>query len=368
MTPLLRSLLLLAGSGGIPSKLWESFKREGLPPEALYQEGEPLWRRLGYPGNIQDSLRRLSDGRWPEMEGERAARMGAVLVTCGDGDFPQGLRNHPDAPLLLYIRGKWPLPGTPVAVVGTRRCTTYGARTSAGIARALSEASCAVISGGAYGIDRAAHEGCLSAGGATAAVLGTGVDVPYPRGHCHLFRRIVESGGALVSEYPMGTTPLPWRFPRRNRIIAWWSERLVVVEAPLKSGAMITARHALEAGREVWAVPGRINEDGCAGSNRLIYDGAVPFVAMGDFVSLSLGRQISLFEDLKRTGRQNSCVFPEKEQIILALLKKSGERTVDNLAVEGTMSPAEVFSCLAALASAGKVFQAGPGRWSAVPE
>ncbi len=219
----------------------------------------------------------------------------------------------------------------------------------------------------ALGIDAAAHEGCLSAEGKTLAVLGTGVNVAYPRNHEGLFERIASSGGALLSEYPLDTPPRPWRFPERNRIVAALAERTVIVEAPLKSGAMITARLALEMGREVWAVPGRINETGCEGSNRLLYDGAQALVSIPDFIALAFESQLSLFPLFERGEGENSSSLDEKESRILAVLKKYGEKTVDNLAVEGKMSPADVFSCLATLSAGGLIFPSGPGRWSAAP-
>ena len=191
------------------------------------------------------------------------------------------------------------------------------------------------------------------------AVLGTGVDVVYPRGHEGLFGRIVRERGALIAEYPLGAPPRQWRFPERNRIIAGIADRLVVVEAPLKSGAMSTARHALEAGREVWAVPGRISEEGCAGSNRLLFDGAQPLVSVAEFASVAFGRQLGLFPPGEE--REQTSALTAKEQRILAVLKKYGERTVDNLAVECTMSPADIFSCLALLAAAGHVFPSDLG-------
>ncbi len=368
MTPLLRALLLLAGSGGPAARLWNAFEREGLPPEAFWTEGEPLWSRLGCSDTVRRALRNLVSSSWPEEEEERAKQGGVRLLTFRDREWPDGLAEQSDCPRLLYVRGNWPLVGPPVAVVGTRRCSSYGRSTAFEIGRAVGESGGVVLSGGAAGIDKAAHEGCLSVAGASAAVLGTGVDVAYPREHEPLFDRLVRNGGALLSEYPLGAQPKQWRFPERNRIIAALAGRLVVVEAPVRSGAMITARCALEAGREVWAVPGRINEAGCEGSNRLIYDGAVPLISIPDFVSLALGRQLTLFEEPIPRGEQNSVAFTEKEQRILCLLEKSGERTVDNLAVEGTMSPADVFSSLAALMAAGRVFVAGPGRWSAVPK
>jgi len=365
MTGLLRVLLLLAASGGFPPALWESFRKEDLPPEAFLEEGPGLWERLGYSEQVRNTLARLAGTEWPEREEERARRAGVRLIPFDSGDYPRSLAGTPSAPLLLYVRGKWPLAGPSVAVVGTRKCSSYGWRTAVEIGRAVAGAGGVVISGGAAGIDGAAHEGCLDGGGATMAVLGTGVDVVYPRGHEGLFGRIVRERGALIAEYPLGAPPRQWRFPERNRIIAGIADRLVVVEAPLKSGAMSTARHALEAGREVWAVPGRISEEGCAGSNRLLFDGAQPLVSVAEFASVAFGRQLGLFPPGEE--REQTSALTAKEQRILAVLKKYGERTVDNLAVECTMSPADIFSCLALLAAAGHVFPSGPGRWSAVP-
>lgn len=366
MSPLLRALLLVAGVGAGATRLWSAFEQEGGPPEAFLEGGPALWGRLGASPVVIEGLQSLGSSSWPDEEEERASKLGVKLLTCMDPEWPEDLGGQPDSPRLLYIAGRWPLPDPFVSVVGTRRSSQYGSRAAYEIGRAVAGAGGVVVSGGAAGIDGAAHEGCLSAGGASVAVLGTGVDVAYPRSHAKLFERLAR-GGALVSEYPLGSSPRQWRFPERNRIIASLGRPLVVVEAPARSGAMITARRALELGREVWAVPGRINEEGCQGSNRLIYDGALPLVSVSDFVSLAFNRQLSLFGETARSV-DNSIAFSEKEQRILSLLEKSGDRTVDNLAVEGKMSPADVFSSLAALTAAGRVYAAGPGRWSAVPK
>ncbi|HRX26743.1 MAG TPA: DNA-processing protein DprA, partial [Aminivibrio sp.] len=230
MTGLMRVLLLLAASGGFPPALWDSFSKEDLPPEAFLDEGPGLWERLGYSETVRNNLARLAATGWPEREEERAARAGVRIVPFDSRDYPRSLAGTPSAPLLLYVRGKWPVAGPTVAVVGTRKCSSYGWRTAAEIGRAVAGAGGVVISGGAAGIDGAAHEGCLDGGGATTAVLGTGVDVVYPRGHEGLFGRIVREGGALVAEYPLGAPPRQWRFPERNRIIAGMADRLVVVE------------------------------------------------------------------------------------------------------------------------------------------
>ena len=365
MTPLLRVLLMLTGSGGSPRKVWTAMMKEDITPEMFLEGGPSLWEKLGCPPAALKKLSHLSDGQWPEKEMAAAARNGVKILPFPHGEFPERLAEAPDGPLLLYVRGEWPLEGPSVAVVGTRKCSPYGKQVSARIGRAAAEAGGVVISGGAAGIDGAAHEGSLDAGGRTVAVLGTGVDVFYPGSHENLFRRILDQGGALLSEYPFGTTPRRWHFPERNRIIAQMADRLVVVEAPHRSGAMNTARHALEAGREVWAVPGRITEEACSGSNRLIFDGAHPLVSVDEFAALAFDRQLVLFPEEER--ERKSPFLTGKEQKILSVLKKYGERTVDNIAVECTMSPAEVLSCLAVMAAAGIVFPSGPGRWSASP-
>jgi DNA processing protein len=366
MTPLLRVLLLLSASGGSPRGLWDAAARQNVDPGRFLEGGVPLWESLGYSPSVIKRLAGLSSGQWPEEEEAAAKRNGVRLLPFSHGDFPKQLAGLPGGPVLLYVRGEWPLDGPSVAVVGTRRCSAYGKQVAAGVGRAAAGAGAVLISGGAAGIDGAAHEGCLDGGGVTAAVLGTGVDIFYPGGHEDLFRRILDCGGALVSEYPFGTPPRKWNFPERNRIIAGMADRLVVVEAPHRSGAMSTARHALEAGKEVWAVPGRITEECCGGSNRLIFDGAHPLVSISEFAALAFNRQLSLFPEEEK--RKKTPFYTEKEQKILSVLKKHGERTVDNMAVECTMSPADVLSSLAVLAAAGRVFPSGPGRWSATPE
>jgi DNA processing protein len=180
------------------------------------------------------------------------------------------------------VRGK--LPDAPaVALVGSRAASPTGIETSRALGRALGERGVCVVSGLALGVDAAAHEGALETGGPTVGVLGCGIDIVYPRANRGLFRR-VEEGGALVSEYYLGEPPLAWRFPARNRIIAGLCDTVVVVEAPQKSGALITARHAADCGRDVWAVPGPLAAPECRGSNRLLADGAGVLWDIREFV------------------------------------------------------------------------------------
>ncbi|WP_047865826.1 DNA-processing protein DprA [Rubrobacter aplysinae] len=196
---------------------------------------------------------------------------GIWAVTLGDGEYPERLREIPDPPPALYVDGALP-EGPVVSLVGSRRASATGIDNARRIGRALGERGVCVGSGLALGIDAAAHEGALAAGGPAVGVLGCGIDVVYPRKHRPLFEQM-RLKGALVSEYYLGEAPLQWRFPARNRVISGLSQAVVVVEAAEKSGALITARHAAESGRDVWAVPGPIGVAECRGSNRLLGDG-----------------------------------------------------------------------------------------------
>jgi DNA processing protein len=188
----------------------------------------------------------------------------------------------------------WPLPVAAVAVVGARAATLCGMEVARDLGRDLAAAGVVVISGLARGIDAAAHSGALEAGGPTLAVMGCGVDVCYPPGHERLLEAVCDAG-AVISEDPPGTEPLGWRFPRRNRLIAALALAVVVVEAGERSGALSTARHAADLGREVLAVPGSVRNPQSRGTNRLIRDGAVPLLELEDLAGAvpELGLQAS---------------------------------------------------------------------------
>ena len=191
--------------------------------------------------------------------------------------YPPGLLKLERMPAGLYVAGRLPDPARKsVAIVGARACSDYGRRETARFARALAEHGVQIISGLAYGIDAWAHRGALEAGGNTFAVLGSGADVCYPRANYSLYRRMIREGGGVLSEFEPGTQPVPWHFPIRNRIISGLSDLVLVVEARKKSGALITADYALEQGKSVYAVPGRLDDPLSEGCNRLIAQGAAP--------------------------------------------------------------------------------------------
>lgn len=209
----------------------------------------------------QDAIKRLQD-------------VGAQILTLRDDEYPELLRCAPQPPAVLFVRGTlYREEKLVIAVVGTRTPTGYGRAAAERLARELAARGVVIVSGAARGIDTLAHKGCLAAGSRTIAVLGCGIDVYYPPENRELFEKIARQG-AIVSEFLPGITPAPGLFPRRNRIIAWLSHGVIAVEAGSSSGALITARWAADAGREVFAVPGGIFSDQSAGTNRLLKDGA----------------------------------------------------------------------------------------------
>lgn len=196
------------------------------------------------------------------------------IITRADPEYPEALRHISDPPARLYVRGTLlPQDATAVAIVGARRASEYGKAAARRIAADLAGHGVTIVSGMAIGIDGAAHQGALDAGGRTIAVLGCGPDVAYPKSHALMMREIITSG-AVVSEFPPGTPPHAGQFPQRNRIISGMVKGVVVVEGRIKSGSLITADFALEQGREVFAVPGNIFEETSWAPHRLVAQGA----------------------------------------------------------------------------------------------
>lgn len=196
------------------------------------------------------------------------------VVTLADGDYPQALLNIPDPPLLLYVKGRLDLlNGSSLAIVGSRNATPQGIHNAEAFARSLSDANLCIVSGMAHGIDAAAHRGALQGQGSSIAVVGTGLDKVYPAANRDLAHALA-ARGTLISEFPLGTPPLAANFPRRNRLISGMSIGCLVVEANMQSGSLITARLALEQGRDVFAIPGSIHAPQSKGCHALIKQGA----------------------------------------------------------------------------------------------
>jgi DNA processing protein len=207
---------------------------------------------------------------------ERVKNLGGDILILDDGSYPNLLREIADPPITLYVRGDWQacVEQPCIAVIGSRQCSTYGANASEMVSRDLASRGITVVSGLARGIDATAHKGALQGKGRTVAVMGTGIDGVYPKENTRLVREILDSGGCLVSQFPLGTPPLKDNFPYRNRIISGLSLGVLIVEASERSGSLITARLATEQNREVMAIPGNITSANSYGTNYLIKAGA----------------------------------------------------------------------------------------------
>jgi DNA processing protein len=275
------------------------------------------------------------------------AAAGLRWVARSAPEFPSLLRSIHDPPPGLFLRGA-AAPGLlarpAVAIVGARSCTDYGAHVARSLGRELAAAGVVVVSGLARGVDGWAHRGALEGGGTTVAVLGCGIDRDYPRAHAALAAQIMATG-LIVSEYPPGVAPAPWRFPARNRIVAGLTAATVVVEARERSGALITADLALEEGRDVLAVPGEITSALSRGTNALLRLGAVPVTNVADVLE-AIG-----FELPEPIG---SDVLSSAAESVLAALDQ-GATTADEVVRATTLDPAGVAVALTELELAGIV-------------
>ena len=288
----------------------------------------------------------------------RLAANGTRFVGRSDPDFPPLLRAIHDPPPGLFVRGSGSvelLRCPAVAVVGARACSTYGAQVARTLGRELAGAGLVVVSGMARGIDGEAHRGALEAGGLTVAVLGCGVDRDYPAAHASLGREIGRAG-VVVSEYPPGVEPVPWRFPARNRIIAGLTRATVVVEARERSGALITADLALEEGRDVFAVPGEITSALSAGTNRLLQLGAQVVTNARDVLD-AFG--------LQAVGTGPQPVDDPLAQRVYDVLKDAPGRSADDVVASIGLPAAEVLPALSLLELSGHVVE-GDGLYRAV--
>ena len=313
-----------------------------------------------------------------EQELALLAETGGSFLTLGDAEYPDRLREIYDPPPVLWVRGDGCLLSRPgIAVVGTRHPSPYGAGMAEMLSRDLANRGLIIQSGMARGVDTAAHKGALDAGGKTLAVWGTGIDVVYPKENKRLAERIVETGGAIISEFPLRTFPAPQNFPLRNRILSGISVGVLVVEAGEYSGTRITARCAMEQNRDVFAVPGNVTNKNSWGPNTLIKQGAKLTATWEDVwedlpsqVRLELERDVpqksdeselsgsaSLFNDGGQSG------LGEHERTVLARLRRDEALQLDELieSLERQLGSAEIFTALFELELSGRVKQL-PGK------
>lgn len=243
-------------------------------PQAAYNADTWEYQQISGLRTVEPLLDK--DLSLPERILRQCYEKGISILTVQDAAYPDRLRASNDPPVVLYYKGMLPdLNGPAIGVVGTRKASVYGLTQARRMGYGLARCGCTVVSGGAKGIDAEALRGALTGGSPVIAVLGGGVDVVYPHENKALFRS-VEQNGCLISEYPPGTRPYSGHFPVRNRIISGLSLGVLVVEAPEKSGALITADHALEQGRDVFVLPANVGVDSCSGNLKLLRDGAIP--------------------------------------------------------------------------------------------
>jgi DNA processing protein len=254
-------------------------------PEQVFKASpEELATVRGLSQAVAEQIRSHDYREFADRECESVRRTGVRIVDFLSEEYPKILLEIPDFPPYLYVRGTLRSAETCIAVVGSRHASSSGLSITERFARDLALRGITVVSGMARGIDTAAHRGAIKGGGRTIGVLGSGLDILYPPENRKLFDEIIGQG-AIVSEFPLGTAPLAENFPRRNRIISGLSRGVLVVEAVEKSGSLITARYALEQGREVFAVPGNINYPGSRGPNQLIKEGAALAESVEDIIT-----------------------------------------------------------------------------------
>ncbi|HEY7161599.1 MAG TPA: DNA-processing protein DprA [Acidobacteriota bacterium] len=324
-----------------------------------------LLQELGTPENIFRSseieLRAVSDlkpdviyrilhfdMREAEKESRMAQRAGITILWRESDSFPTLLKTIPDPPVVLYVKGELRAEDPSVALVGSRKATTYGLNVAQSLARDLSKAGLTIVSGLARGVDARAHSVVIQEQGRTIGVLGSGIDVIYPSEHRSLADRIAKSG-ALISEFPMGTPPNRENFPVRNRIISGLSLAIVVIEASRKSGSLITARMASEQGRDVLAVPGNVFNESSQGCHALIRDGAGLVESWTDVIRVlpeRITEKLILPDQNDQVSSEN---LTEMEKTIIALLSFEQPKHIDQLAGVAGMRPQDILGTLVSL-------------------
>lgn len=363
------ALALTPGLGPTKSrKLAEHFGG----PEGVFRASLTELEGSGIQAVSAQSLATGKSAERARQEMARAAELGVTIVSVDDPSYPPRLKEIYDPPLALYVRGNVELLTSPgIAMVGTRHPTPYGIGMAERLGCDLAAQGLVIISGMARGVDTASHRGAISAKGKTLAVFGTGVDVIYPKENSRLSEQILALGGALMSEFALGTFAAPQNFPIRNRIISGMSLGVVVVEAAEYSGTRITARCALEQNRDVFAVPGNVTNKNSWGPNTLIKQGA-KLVATWEDVWEELPTDVRLTlapaSSPESSGTSPASLFPDEglpphEKRILSLLKADESTHIDTIMerLETEMSSSEIFAALFELELTGKVKQM-PGK------
>lgn len=307
-------------------------------------------------------------GNLPKKIARFCKQNNVKLVSYADTDYPNCLKQIANPPLVLYVKGKLPAACYSIAIVGSRSCTEYGRRAATYFSEQLARCGIPIISGGARGIDTAAHKACLAAGGQTVAVLGCGLDIVYPEENGRLYTEIVAQGGAVITEYAPGVLPFNYNFPARNRIIVGLSQGVLVAEAAKRSGAIITANLAADAGREVYCVPGNIFDRTSIGCHELIRTGAKlidkPEHILEDKASWELAQHERIFQPsifnfnyLEQEEKSTSNIVTTKLGAQLLALLQGGALSLEALTEKSGADFASVGMELLELQGAGLIAQ-----------
>lgn len=317
-------------------------------PEEVFRSSKKDLQALGLEVKIADALTSQTLLDRADRERDRLEKTGFSIITLKDKDYPQQLREIFDPPLVLYYAGKMDTLKKPaVSIIGSRKPTPYGRAVAERLARDLSARGLVIVSGMARGIDSIAHWGALREG-ETVSVLGSGLDVVYPKENKALFEKIAENG-IVLSEYPLKSAPLKYHFPNRNRIIGGLSTGVVVVEGTRRSGSLITARLALEMNREVMAVPGNVTSELSGGTNRLIKDGAKLVEDWKDVVEeLPVPVKDNILSKEKKESRELPPLSKEEKRIY-QLLSLDTLVSVDELVEQSDLSVSEILCLLLSL-------------------
>ena len=354
----LASWLTLARVPGVgASRFHALLRRFGSPTAALSASVDELSRTEGVGPQIARAVRGHRDQAFVDRQLRLLARHDARIVTCRDKDYPVRLREIYDPPPLLFVSGGWKAEDEQsIAIVGTRFTSAYGRKMAESFSAELSSYGFTVVSGLARGVDTLAHRAALRTNGRTVAVLGSGLDRPYPAENQKLMATIREHG-AVMTEHPFGTGPDAVNFPQRNRIISGLTLGTIVVEAGKRSGALITARFALDEGREVFAVPGPLNAAGSEGVNRLIKDGTAKLIQRAEDVIDELAPRLGYDPVRSEPGPAGPAfdLLAEEESMYSQL--SSDPQHIDHLASALSLASSQALGVLLALELKGAVRQ-----------
>jgi len=359
--------LALGLAPGLASRLTAKLLRTIGPPEAIFRASLAELERCGLPPAAAQAISSQAPLQAAEKELAKVRELGCRLLNWEDAEYPQRLLEIYDPPPLLYVRGDLSVLGRhAISIVGTRRPTPYGNQMAERLARDLAQRGLVIVSGLARGIDSSAHKGACSASpGATIGVLGTGVDVVYPKENKKLYAQVLERG-AIITEFPLGAHPAPENFPVRNRIIAGIGLGVVVVEGAQYSGSTITARLAMEYNREVYGVPGNATQATSFAPNQLIKQGAKLVTGWEDVVEeLPTGIRAELFTVEAPGATERASLFEGSlspvEKALYALLGTDQPCHVDELVERSALSSSEVLATLFDLEMKGIIRQM-PGK------